>query len=106
MAGGVGNLAPERRSTMPIDRIYVLGPEGTFSDTAARRLQEHVIRTGEAREVELCYTRSIPEALEFASRDPAVRAVAPIENSESGTVAITQDHLAKYGLFVEWEINV
>jgi prephenate dehydratase len=90
---------------MAIDKIYILGPEGTFSDHAARRLNDHLVQTGE-RAAELCYTRSIPEALELASRDERSRAVAPIENSETGTVVATQDHLAKFGLFIEWEMNV
>jgi prephenate dehydratase len=89
---------------MPIDKIYLLGPEGTFSDHAARRLSEHLAKSGEAPT--LAYTRSIPEALEMASRDERSRAVAPIENSEAGTVVATQDHLAKHGLFIEWEMSI
>jgi prephenate dehydratase len=89
---------------MPIDKIYILGPEGTFSDHAARRLNEHLAKSGETPT--LSYTRSIPEALELASRDERSRAVAPIENSETGTVVATQDHLAKFGLFIEWEMSV
>jgi len=63
------------------------------------------VRSGGAA-AELCYTRSIPEALELASRDERSRAVAPIENSETGTVVATQDHLARFGLFIDWEMNV
>ncbi len=90
---------------MAIDRIYILGPEGTFSDHAARRLNEHLVQGGQ-KAAELHYTRSIPEALELASRDESSRAVAPIENSEAGTVVATQDHLAKFGLFIEWEMHI
>src|SRR6266851_6907820 len=93
-------------STMPIDKIFILGPEGTFSDNAARRLNEHLTLTGEPRGAELSYTRNIPEALERAAKDPNSRAVAPIENSEVGTVVATQDNLAKWGLTIEWEINL
>jgi prephenate dehydratase len=89
---------------MPIDKIYLLGPEGTFSDHAARRLNEYLAQRGETPT--LSYTRSIPEALELASRDERSRAVAPIENSETGTVVATQDHLAKYGLFIDWEVSI
>jgi prephenate dehydratase len=91
---------------MPIDKIYVLGPEGTYSGYAARRYADYLARTGQAENVDIWYTRSIPEALELASQSPDARAVAPIENSETGAVIATQDHLAKHGLFVEWEINV
>jgi prephenate dehydratase len=91
---------------MPIDKIYVLGPEGTYSGYAARRYGDYLARAGEAHGTEIWYTRSIPEALELASQSPDSRAVAPIENSETGAVVATQDHLAKHGLFIEWEINV
>jgi len=91
---------------MAIDRIYVLGPEGTYSDHAARRLNDHLVRSGQSSGAEISYTRSIPEALELASQNSNARAVAPIENSEMGAVVATQDHLAKHGLVIEWEINV
>jgi len=91
---------------MSIDKILVLGPEGTYSGHAAGRYRDHLARTGEAPNAEIAYTRSIPEALELASQNLDSRAVAPIENSETGAVVATQDHLAKHGLFIEWEINV
>jgi len=91
---------------MAIDKIYVLGPEGTYSGYAARRYAAYLARTGQSQHVDIWYTRSIPEALELASQSPDARAVAPIENSETGAVIATQDHLAKHGLFIEWEINV
>jgi prephenate dehydratase len=91
---------------MAIDQIYLLGPEGTFSDHAARRFREYLARTGQAKAADLSYTRSIPEALELASQHPLSRAVTPIENSESGIVVATQDHLARHGLVVDWQISV
>jgi len=91
---------------MAIDQIYLLGPEGTFSDHAARRFRDHLARNGQSKTPDLSYTRSIPEALELASQHPLSRAVTPIENSESGIVVATQDHLTRYGLFIEWEISV
>jgi prephenate dehydratase len=91
---------------MAIDQLYLLGPEGTFSDHAARRFREYLARNGQAKVPDLSYTRSIPEALELASQHPLSRAVTPIENSESGIVVTTQDHLARYGLFIDWEISV
>ena len=91
---------------MAIDQIYLLGPEGTFSDRAARRFREYVARTGEGKAADVSYTRSIPEALELASRHPLSRAITPLENSDSGIVVATQDHLARYGLFIDWQISV
>jgi prephenate dehydratase len=90
---------------MAVDKIYVLGPEGTYSGYAAMRFRDFLEHAGQPRP-EIMYTRSIPEALELASQSPSARAVAPIENSETGAVVATQDHLAKYGLFIEWELNV
>jgi prephenate dehydratase len=91
---------------MPVDKIYVLGPEGTYSGYAARRFADHLARSGQSQPAEISFTRSIPEALELAAQSPNARAVAPIENSETGAVIATQDHLARHGLFIEWEINV
>jgi prephenate dehydratase len=91
---------------MAVDKIYVLGPEGTYSGYAARRFADYLARSGQPSPPEIWFTRSIPEALELAAQNPESRAVAPIENSETGAVIATQDHLAKHGLFIEWEINV
>jgi prephenate dehydratase len=91
---------------MAIDQIYLLGPEGTFSDHAARRFRDYLTRSGQSKVPDLFYTRSIPEALELASQHPLSRAVTPIENSESGIVVATQDHLARHRLFIDLEISV
>src|SRR5258708_22022943 len=91
---------------MAVDKIYVLGPAGTYSGSAAQRYRDYLVRAGQTKDPEISYTRSIPEALELASQSPDARAVAPIENSETGAVVATQDHLARHGLFIEWEINV
>jgi prephenate dehydratase len=91
---------------MAVDKIYVLGPAGTYSGSAAQRYRDYLLHAGQTKDPEISYTRSIPEALELASQSLDARAVAPIENSETGAVVATQDHLAKHGLFIEWEINV
>ena len=91
---------------MSIDRIYALGPEGTFSDVAARRLRSHLLGPEPMGAIPIVYSRTIPEALERAAKDTTARAVAPIENSEMGMVVATQDNLARYGLRIEWELGV
>ncbi|HEY3595216.1 MAG TPA: prephenate dehydratase domain-containing protein [Polyangiaceae bacterium] len=91
---------------MSIDRIYALGPEGTFSDVAARRFRGHLMKQRRESEIPIVYCRTIPEALERAAGDASSRAVAPIENSETGMVVATQDNLAKHGLGIEWELSV
>lgn len=90
--------------TAPVERIYTLGPEGTFSERAAERVREHVAR-GTPR-AELVYTPTIADALARAARDPGSLAVAPIENSDSGTVTATQDRLAHEPLLIEWQVDV
>jgi chorismate mutase/prephenate dehydratase len=88
-----------------VERVYVLGPPGTFSQSAAARFLAHLARIG-APAPELVYTRTIPEALARASADPRSSVVAPIENSDSGTVVATQDRLAAEALRIEWRIDV
>jgi prephenate dehydratase len=90
--------------TAPVERIYTLGPEGTFSERAAERVRAHVARGGEPAAI--VYTPTIAEALARAAADPASLAVAPIENSDSGTVVATQDRLAQESLLIEWQVDV
>jgi prephenate dehydratase len=84
--------------------IYVLGPEGTFSDRAAQRLATHLDQTGSPYRI--VYTASIPEALNRAVTDPKGFAVVPIENSDSGLITVTQDLLGRHPLLIEWEIKI
>src|SRR5688500_10810639 len=91
--------------TAPVERIYTLGPEGTFSERAAERVRAHVARAG-GPAVPVVYTPTIAEALARAAADPASLAVAPIENSDSGTVVVTQDRLAREALVIEWQVDV
>ena len=88
----------------PAYAIYALGPEGTFSDRAAQRLAAHLDQTGSPYRT--VYTASIPEALNRAVTDPRGFAVVPIENSDSGLIAVTQDLLGQYPLLIEWEIKI
>ncbi len=89
----------------PVERIYTLGPEGTFSERAAERVRAHVAAAG-GPPARLIYTPTIPEALARAAADPASLAVAPLENSDSGTVVVTQDGLARGPLRIEWQVDV
>jgi prephenate dehydratase len=84
--------------------IYALGPAGTFSDRAAQRLAIHLEQTGFPHRI--VYTTTIPEALNRAVADPTGVAVVPIENSDSGSIAITQDLLGRHPLLIEWEIKI
>ena len=82
--------------------IYALGPEGTFSDQAARRLRNH--RGGEA--VGIAYTRTIPEVLARTEAEGRSLGVVPIENSVAGTVHQAQDFIVHHRLTIVAEINI
>ena len=74
-------------------RLYTLGPAGTYSDAAARRLLAHM-----KLDLPVVYTRTIPEVLERAEADADGWGVVPIENSDVGTVVQAQDALVRHAL--------
>ncbi len=78
--------------------IYTLGPEGTFSDEAARLAfsSDHPIR----------YTRTFQEAVLSVSQEPGSVGVVPVENSVAGTIAPIQDALVSDHLCVIGEVIV
>lgn len=82
--------------------LYALGPEGTFSDQAARRLRE---ATGHPS-VAIHYTRTIPEVLVEVEGDARAWGVFPIENSVAGTVGQAQDGLVNHKVTIFREIAV
>jgi prephenate dehydratase len=83
-------------------RLYALGPEGTFSDHAARRLRERL----EAPGLPIVYTRTVAEALGKAEADAEGAAVIPIENSDAGTVIPAQDGLVRHRLTILAETSL
>ena len=68
-----------------------LGPQGTFSDEAARLFAERVV-SGEAPTLSECAT--IPGVFEAVRSGAADFGVVPIENSLEGSVTATLDELA------------
>jgi prephenate dehydratase len=97
---------PETRdSANGIERIYVLGPAGTFSEQAAEVFRQW-LTTQAAPSPKLIHTRSIEEATDFAASDQQAVAIVPIENSESGTVVVTQEELRAACLVIEWELSI
>ncbi len=93
------------RTGPPVPRtIYALGPEGTFSDRAAQTFAAHLDRTLSPHRT--VHTTTIPEALNRALADSSGFAVVPIENSDSGLIAVTQDLLGSRPLVIEWEIKI
>ena len=82
----------------PVTAVYTLGPEGTFSDEAARLFQHQpdLIR----------YSSTFAEALLEVRQDPLKAAVVPIENSVAGTVAQVQDSLVSMDLEILAEVSL
>lgn len=83
-------------------RIYALGPAGTYSDAAARKLLAHVRLSG----IPIDYTRTLPEVLDRAESDAAAWGITPIENSDVGTVVQVQDRLVRHALTAVWEVSL
>ena len=83
-------------------RIYALGPEGTFSDQAARHLRMRL----EDPKLAIEYTRTIPEVLGRTEADARALGVFPVENSVAGTVGQAQDGMTQHRLTILWEINI
>ena len=79
-------------------QIFTLGPEGTFSDEAAKKIC--------GNGVIVTYTGTFAEALFRVTKDPDSVAVVPIENSVAGTVAQVQDSLVSNKLVILGEMNL
>lgn len=88
----------------PVERIYVLGPAGTFSDRAASAYCRFRFGSGAAPTV--VHTRTIEEALANAANDATSVAIVPIENSETGTVIPTQEQLRSAPVSIELELSI
>ena len=78
--------------------IFTLGPEGTFSDEAARVFQN--------KPDLLRYSSTFAEALLQVSQNHKSAAVVPIENSVAGTVAQVQDALVSLDLVILGEVSL
>lgn len=74
---------------VPPARYAYLGPQGTFTEEALRRIPA---ASGAAAELEPCV--SVPAALDTVRRGEAAAAMVPIENSVEGAVPATLDELA------------
>jgi prephenate dehydratase len=72
----------------PSDTVAYLGPEGTFTETAARML-----RLG-SDDASLVACRDVLEVFRTVERGEAARGVVPIENTLEGSVTATLDALA------------
>jgi prephenate dehydratase len=82
------NAAMDAAAARPEDTVAYLGPEGTFTETAARML-----RLGDDAGALLPRT-DVLEVLRTVERGEAARGVIPIENTLEGSVTATLDALA------------
>lgn len=82
------------------DRVAYLGPEGTFTETAARMLQ-----LGDEAAFLAC--RDVLEVFRVVERGDATRGVVPIENTLEGSVTATLDALAfETELLIHGELEI
>ncbi|MFF0436149.1 prephenate dehydratase [Streptomyces sp. NPDC004327] len=77
-----------------------LGPEGTFTEAALRRLP------GYADELPRRPYPSVPAALDAVRRGDCAVAVVPLENSVKGVVPATMDQLAEAELHITGEVEL
>ncbi len=79
-------------------QIFTLGPLGTFSDEATKKILKEGVRVN--------YTGTFAEALTKVTENLGSAAVVPIENSVAGTVGQVQDSLVSNDLIILGEINL
>ncbi|MGK5090399.1 prephenate dehydratase domain-containing protein [Deltaproteobacteria bacterium TL4] len=79
-------------------QIFILGPEGTFSDEAAKAICTDFSQ--------LTYTKTIASTLKHVVQYPDSVAVIPIENSVAGVIDQVQDLLVSHELVILQEINI
>ncbi|MDH5559997.1 MAG: hypothetical protein OEY59_03990 [Deltaproteobacteria bacterium] len=81
------------------DKIYTLGPRGTFSDQAAELV-------GGTRIKEIRYTTTLPQIALEVEKDEKALGVIPVENSSSGVVEPAQDSLVESNVVIIYELMV
>ena len=80
-------------------RIFTLGPEGTFSNQAAQRV------CGEGFD-NIVYCLTLPQVTSQVSQDEQSLGVIPIENSVSGTVNAAQNSLIDFSAVIIGELTI
>jgi len=85
--------------SLDIERIYTLGPKGTFSNQAASLAGGNEIETIE-------YTTTIPQIASEVEKNPNVLGVVPIENSTSGMVGQAQDSISDSNVVIIDELSI
>lgn len=93
----VGHMGHE-----PGIRICTLGPAGTFSEQAALVARDHLGTS----DMSICFAKTVPSVVDAVVGDAGSYGVIPIENSDAGTVAFSQDQLAQRDVSICLEIVV
>jgi prephenate dehydratase len=78
-------------------KIGTLGPEGSFSEKAAKRWNKNA---------ELLYFDDIPETVEALIKGEVDSSIVPVENSIEGSVTQTLDLLVEHQLTIAGEVIV
>jgi prephenate dehydratase len=89
----------------PVRRLFTLGPEGTFSERAAKRVQRHFVSLGWP-EASIEFTRTVPEVVKRTMAESLTAGVVPIENSSIGTLSAAEESLVRSDAVVEYEVSV
>ena len=92
-------------TAVPIRRIFTLGPAGTFSDQAARRVERAFVRMGHT-DAAVVFARTVPEVFQRTAAEPGSVGVVPIENSSIGTVGPAREGLMEHDVVIESELEV
>ncbi|WP_025027393.1 prephenate dehydratase [Caldalkalibacillus mannanilyticus] len=74
-------------------RIAYLGPSGTFTEEALRKLCHHYLSFSKEQSIEMIPKVTIPDCLSSCQKDEVDFAMVPIENSIEGSVNMTLDWL-------------
>lgn len=82
-------------------KLATLGPEGTFTDIAAKKFLKRVIPG-----FEIIYYSSIPDVFEAVLKKEAGLGVVPFENSTEGSVRQTLDELFKHPIHITYSFNL
>ncbi len=77
--------------------IATLGPEGSFSEKAARQWN---------KKAELRYYDDIPDTVDALMRGEVDSSIVPVENSIEGSITLTLDLLMEYQLKITGEVII
>lgn len=84
------------KTTFPY--IVTLGPEGTFSDEATKKVRDSNSK--------VIFSKTAPQTILKVANDPDLVGVVPVENSVAGIVAPVQEMIVSEKMVILAEINL